>query len=79
MNVDSQEMQQVLTRLNQIEAGFKEDFHRLEDRFNDLAAEGLPKQVASLHGRVDILSQRMWMLAVGWVFTLAGWAWSLSR
>lgn len=72
-------MQQVIARLNQIEAGFKEDFHRLEDRFNHLAEEGLPNQVNALRGRVDILSQRLWLLATGWIFTLAGWAWSLTK
>lgn len=77
--METYEAQQILARLNQIEAGFKQDFHRLEDRFNALAAEGLPKQINTLSSRMDILSHRLWMLAVGWVFTIAGWAWSLTK
>lgn len=69
----------ILASITDLKIEIKQDFHRLEDRVNYLADQGLPAQMGAIQKRVDILSQRLWLLATGWLFTLAGWAWSLSR
>lgn len=79
MNEQVQNTNLILAAISEMKTEFREDLHRLEGRVNQLADQGIPNQVDTLQKRMDILSQRMWALAVGWVFTLAGWAWSLTK